>query len=209
MPPPRPFKRRRLADSVHILSKPFKSPLKIPVQPNSNNEPPTLPAHACLSKPSLPQATSKHRSSFPSKPSPQLAQLRKRQTALLSEISAVQASIETHAQALKLETSNTDQELEALIVKWTEASRAAAEEVFATAQRRVERMGGVKGWKEREREKKRGGGWGWDEEGKEKDGEEREGKESAGYDEGEGEGEPAAEVDGSMEDEVRNPPFVL
>lgn len=43
-------------------------------------------------------------------------------------------------------------ELERLITKWRRASRDAAEEVFAETRDRVNKMGGVRGWKERERE---------------------------------------------------------
>lgn len=53
--------------------------------------------------------------------------------------------------------------------KWKAASQAAAEEVFAGARDKVNRMGGLKGLKERERAKREGerdglmggGSWGW------------------------------------------------
>lgn len=41
-----------------------------------------------------------------------------------------------------------------LIDRWRTASRAAAEEVFASTRDRVNRMGGVGAWKEREQEQK-------------------------------------------------------
>lgn len=107
--------------------------------------------------------------------SPQLAQLQKRHTALLGALASARASLETHAQALKLETSSTDRELEGLVAKWKGVGREAAEEVFAVVAARVEGMGGVKGWRQKEREKREGflggGGWGWEEEGEERKGE--------------------------------------
>lgn len=69
-------------------------------------------------------------------------------------------------QALKLETSSTDKELEALTATWKMAGRAAAEEVFGLVAKRVEGMGGVRAWREKEKQKREGGGsgggWGWD-----------------------------------------------
>jgi len=43
-----------------------------------------------------------------------------------------------------------------LIRKWKGASREAAEEVYRDVRERVNRMGGVRGWRERERERRRG-----------------------------------------------------
>lgn len=72
--------------------------------------------------------------------------------------------METVTQAFKLENSSTDQELERLIKEWTGASRAAAEEVFEVVKKRVDRMGGIEGWREMERDKQSRNKWGWDEE---------------------------------------------
>jgi hypothetical protein len=57
--------------------------------------------------------------------------------------------LDTVEQALKIEQTGQDTELEALIVKWKTASKEAAEELFAGARDRVNRMGGVRAWKER------------------------------------------------------------
>lgn len=65
-------------------------------------------------------------------------------------------------QAVGLLTSSKDSELEALSLKWRAASRLAAEEVFASARDRVNRMGGVGAMREREREQKEFQA-GWDE----------------------------------------------
>jgi hypothetical protein len=57
--------------------------------------------------------------------------------------------LDTVEQALKIEQAGQDTELEALIAKWKTVSREAAEELFAGARDRVNRMGGVRAWKER------------------------------------------------------------
>lgn len=87
--------------------------------------------------------------------------LQKRHTHLLNQLSAARASLETSNQALKIETSDRDAELEVLTVKWRSASRAAAEEVFAGARDRVNKMGGVGAMRNREKQKTEVA-WGWD-----------------------------------------------
>ena len=49
----------------------------------------------------------------------------------------------------------------ALIQKWRNASRAAAEDVFAKARDRVNKMGGVSAMRDREKQS-REKAWGWD-----------------------------------------------
>ena len=72
-------------------------------------------------------------------------------------------------------------------MKWKAASRAAAEEVFAGARDRVNRMGGLRGLREREQTRNEGlTGWGWDQEDKKRrdsEGEELEGEEQCPGDE--------------------------
>lgn len=199
MSPSPASKRRRLnASSSTKLSQPFKSPFKTPLKQtstdpaahtSSNHRPlplnpatpraPSTPVYPTTTTTPLPKsdhpvvartaATSRARG-IPATPSPQLARVQKRHTALLGTLASARASLETHAQALKLETSSTDLELERLVAKWKGVSREAAEEVFAVVAARVEGMGGVKGWRQQEREKREGllggrGGWGWEDEG--------------------------------------------
>ncbi|MCJ1271950.1 hypothetical protein MMC22_011855 [Lobaria immixta] len=200
MSPSPASKRRRLNAASSKLSQPFKSPFKTPLKPSStdpatnsssNHSPsPLNPANpTATSNPVYPTTTttvpplprSDHLviarpSGTPrargiiAPPSPELARLQKRHTALLGALASARASLETHAQALKLETSSTDLELQGLIAKWNGVSREAAEQVLAVVAARVEGMGGVKGWRQKEREKREGflgggGGWGWSEEG--------------------------------------------
>lgn len=182
-------KRRRFNTTSSALSKPFKSPVRttppqahqISPTPHNPPEPSTI-----LHPPPTPTPYSKH----PTTPlhlrnirtpaSPQLAILQKRHTALLRDLAAARASLETHVQALKLETSSTDKELEVLTVTWMMAGRAAAEEVFGLVAKRVEGMGGVGAWRAKEKEKREGGGlgggWGWDAPRQEKEGDEDDGE---------------------------------
>jgi SEL1 protein len=64
-------------------------------------------------------------------------------------LSSLRAELDTTQQALRIESSSRDEELEALILKWRAASQDVAEELFASARDKVFRMGGVRAWKER------------------------------------------------------------
>ena len=70
------------------------------------------------------------------------------------EILQLRSEIQILTQAHTLATSSKDEDLSKLIDTWRTASRAAAEELFATTRDRVNRMGGVGAWKEREREQR-------------------------------------------------------
>ena len=94
--------------------------------------------------------------------------LQKQHTRLLNQLSAARSHLETSNQALKIESSNRDVELEALIFKWRAASRATAEKVFAGARDKVNKMGGVGAMRDRERQSKQKA-WGWDDEPKKND----------------------------------------
>ncbi|KAF7592782.1 hypothetical protein BBP40_012464 [Aspergillus hancockii] len=80
---------------------------------------------------------------------PAVLDLQKQQRALQSRLATLRSELDTAQQALRLESSTKDAEIESLIVKWRSISQNAAEEVFSGAQERVARMGGLKIWKER------------------------------------------------------------
>ncbi|KAL4975688.1 hypothetical protein BDW66DRAFT_151796 [Aspergillus desertorum] len=80
---------------------------------------------------------------------PEIANLQKQQRELQSRLLSLRSDLDTVQQALRIESSNREEELEALIVKWKRVSQDAAEEVFTGAQERISRMGGVKAWRER------------------------------------------------------------
>ena len=94
---------------------------------------------------------------------PDILALERQHSTLLSTLNALRTDLDTHAQALKIETSGKDVELERLIGVWKTASRLAAEELFGGVKDRVNRMGGVGAWRERERNKNKGFGGGWEE----------------------------------------------
>ena len=84
----------------------------------------------------------------------------KQHSALTLQLSKLRQAIDTAQQALKIQSSNADTDLDILIRKWQFVSREAAEELFAGARDRVNRMGGVGAWRERNRKQSQG----WDEE---------------------------------------------
>ncbi|CAG8923943.1 unnamed protein product [Penicillium salamii] len=164
-----PTKRRRI-DPAAALSKPFKSPLR---RPANTEVPPSTPTpKAQVSSPTIPEATDvvsstpnaipatpvpterKPRKYPPSTPKPfqppdpEIIALQKQQRAIQSRLATLRSEIDQAKQALRLETSNKDTELEALIVKWRLISQNAADEAFIGAQERVKRMGGMAAWKE-------------------------------------------------------------
>lgn len=82
---------------------------------------------------------------------PVIADLQKQERTLQSRIATLHSELDTSQQALRIESSGRDAELEVLIAKWRSVSQDAAAEVFAGAQERVARMGGMAAWKERMR----------------------------------------------------------
>lgn len=192
-------KRRRLDTASRALSQPFKSPFQTPRKTNNEaplqseettssavgsaqdqSAPPTsiakpapTPATTTPAR-SLALAQRSHASPLSSLArDPHLNSLQKQHSALLSTLSTLRAELDTFTQALKIETSGKDTELEALITKWKSASRDAAEEIFGGVKDRVNRMGGVGAWREREMEaKKRFSAWDEEPVKREGDGEE-------------------------------------
>jgi Swi5-dependent recombination DNA repair protein 1 len=73
---------------------------------------------------------------------------------LTREIVQLRSDLQILTQAQALATSTKDDDLVVLIDRWRTASRAAAEEIFATTRDKVNRMGGVGAWKAREKEGK-------------------------------------------------------
>jgi hypothetical protein len=123
----------------------------------STAEPPLLPSS--LSPNYIPPP---HSSSSPRGPTkdPEYLSLQKQHSALILQLSKLRRALDTAQQALKIQSSNTDVELELVIGKWQRISREAAEELFAGAKDRVNRMGGVGAWRERNQKQTQR----WDEE---------------------------------------------
>lgn len=141
-------------DAEPILS---STPLKKP--PNTSPStttpiyktplPPTLRKRKSLVSPL--SSSSSPSTSTTSTSDPFLSSLQKQHAALQSRLSVLRSELDTARQALRIESSAKDEELEALIRKWRSVSQDAAEEVFAGARERVFRMGGVGAWRERMR----------------------------------------------------------
>ncbi|KAI9873345.1 MAG: hypothetical protein M1830_000514 [Pleopsidium flavum] len=179
-------KRRRLDSASRTLSKPFVSPFKTPVKakPAHDDTPDTTTGEEIEEIRSENPVTnpSQHTTTTPSKPAapkakphplpttispskdPDLAALSKTHRTLETQLRALTTDLDTLSQAVKIESSNSDTDLEALIQKWKTASREAAEEVFAGVRDRVNRMGGVGAWRDAQRKQQewKSGGFGFD-----------------------------------------------
>lgn len=90
---------------------------------------------------------------FP-KRSQTLVQRSSTKPSLTREIMQLRSELQILSQAQALAISTKDDDLIVLIDKWRVASRAAAEELFATTRDKVNRMGGVGAWNAREKESK-------------------------------------------------------
>ena len=166
-------KRRRL-DPTCTLSKPFKSPFHkpavaepaecLPRTPQTPKNPQFSTDEAVLGKSStLPQTPSPpvcplrnpiRRRPGLSTPSrsplgdPETLALQRQQSILRARLSSLRSDLDAANQALRIESSTKDRELEALIIKWRHVSQEVADEVFEGAQERVKQRGGLKAWKE-------------------------------------------------------------
>ncbi|KAF2140051.1 uncharacterized protein K452DRAFT_289442 [Aplosporella prunicola CBS 121167] len=127
--------------------------------PIESNDPPASSIDSDAQDPQtpLPSRVSAKPASIPrKKPDPDdplecaLKEEQQRQRQLNRQMTNLRTELDTLDQALSIASSTKDAELDELIIKWREASRAAAEEVFATVRDRVNRMGGVGAWRERE-----------------------------------------------------------
>ncbi|EON69825.1 hypothetical protein W97_09088 [Coniosporium apollinis CBS 100218] len=125
--------------------------LQHPASPGGSPQPQTQPATSRRPPMRLPPTPLSADSLTPSQTA-HLTALTATTRTLDRRIHAVRQDVDTLTQALRIESSGRDNELETLIQKWKEASRAAAEEVFGRSKDRVNRMGGVGAWRERERE---------------------------------------------------------
>jgi hypothetical protein len=189
-----PSSKRRRLNAAAALSRPFKSPLRKP-EPSEDasqrsprtadasgtaqnaaykSEAPTPGPDLTASSPILSQAMRParppNRSALTTPAQspladPELLRLQKQERALQSRLAALREELNVAKQALRIESSSKETELEGLITKWRHASQQAADEVFADAQERVTQMGGLAAW--RERSKRDAFKWDFEEEEKE------------------------------------------
>ncbi|KAI4240214.1 MAG: hypothetical protein L6R40_005243 [Gallowayella cf. fulva] len=175
---PSPPKKRPRVDDRNPLHRPFKSPFRTPLKASSDaaanaitpastsilkakhgapafpeRSPISTPAPRRLDRPIRPLPS--FGSTSPTKPGSKLDKLQKHHTSLLNTLASLRAQLETTNQALEIEASGTDAELQALIRKWRSTSRDAAEEVFRSMKEKVDAMGGIAGWRRKEAEGRR------------------------------------------------------
>lgn len=170
-------KRRRL-NAASTLSKPFKSPLR--ARDASSHPPSSTPVGITTAKDESESAPSPMTSNADTDPfvppqgaprshkpvnvpkfpapkrslllDPELLELQKQQRYLQSRLATLRNELDNARQALRIESSSKDTELEGLIIKWRLVSQEAADEVFAGAQERVTKMGGMAAWRERSKQ---------------------------------------------------------
>lgn len=104
-----------------------------------------------FSTPSRPRPFARHNVVAPDDPLTEAIHAEEqRQSELSRQIRSLRTELDTLSQALTIATSTKDAGLEALTKKWRDATRAAAEEVFATTRDRVNNMGGIGAWRQSE-----------------------------------------------------------
>jgi Swi5-dependent recombination DNA repair protein 1 len=173
-------KRRKL----NPVNKPFKSPLKTSLgqnmSPHISSPLATAPVKNVSDDVAHPPTVGVRRNPLQATPLKRLASSNTSASPALSsdpathqEIQSTIRAIRSHEsslaktrqdidmlnQALRLATSDKDSELDTLAIKWRMAARQAAEEVFAGARDKVNRMGGVGAWRERQAEQAKFNEW--------------------------------------------------
>lgn len=81
----------------------------------------------------------------------ELLELQKKKRVLQAHLKSLTDELENTKQAIQIESSGKDAELETLTRKWRHIAQQAAEEVLGGAQERISRMGGMAAWRERSR----------------------------------------------------------
>lgn len=147
-----PAKRRRLDQSSATLTKPFSSPLRLDwkKQLTANRRSDELNSGNVTPKSPSTSITTERSSLSPSQPSTSNAEyvaLRKQYVALSKQLNKLRQSLDVAQQALRIESSDKNIELEALILKWRDVARDAADELFPVAQDQVRNTGGVSAWR--------------------------------------------------------------
>ncbi|RDW87722.1 hypothetical protein BP5796_03416 [Coleophoma crateriformis] len=166
-----PFKTPFLSTTT---SESIKTQNKVPLEAPSNPSTPSSAVSPRLSNPAssttplFPRRSKKR--TFLSTPNtnlnadPDIAPLLKQQKELEKELRELKEELDRAEQARKIECESRkyenvledgpqkdfviDAELRNLVVKWRNASRSAAEEMFGGARDRVNRMGGPRAWKD-------------------------------------------------------------
>jgi len=157
-----PVKKRRLNQGTAFLNKPFRSPLR--PTPGSHNEQKSSPdaklqANTNRDLPSPRMTTPSDSIETPENlhmtvDSAKVAykDVQKEYTALSLHLKKLSQSLDVAQQALQIEKSDQDIQLQALISKWKAVAQDAAEKLFVDAKERIDQMGGVSAWRLRTQE---------------------------------------------------------
>ena len=155
-----PAKRRRVESASSTLCKPFRSPLKLPkndCQPlppsKVDNHVQQTPIHTSPFRidpkaPDKQRRTSLTDDATPCPSTEDVVALQKQYSFLAQQLRKLRQDLDVTEQALQIRSSNQKAQVHALILKWRNIARDAADDVFATAHSRVENMGGLKVWQD-------------------------------------------------------------
>ncbi|KIV82529.1 hypothetical protein PV11_04631 [Exophiala sideris] len=157
-----PVKRRRLYQGTAFLNKPFRSPLHpTPSSHEGQTSSPDakLQEHADHDLP-LPRVTTPSDSvDTPEKLLRSVdsakvdhKDVQKEHTALSLHLKKLSQSLDVAQQALQIEKSTQDVQLQALISKWKAVAQDAADKLFVGTKERIDQMGGVAAWRLRTQE---------------------------------------------------------
>lgn len=151
-------KRRRLNDNAAILSKPFRSPLKLNDRQSktsahgANDEKRELPSpsqmqgkHQAVDDANSPAIRSEDKSSLT--PEKDVVQLQREYAALCQQIKHRRQTFDVLQRALTIRTSDQREKLDKSIVKWQIIAREVADEVYASMNAQVKDMGGLQAMK--------------------------------------------------------------
>lgn len=159
-----PPKRRRLDANASTLRKPFRSPLKVPIDDRASRRPSTasnLEQQRPDSLPSLaqrpprePRTNELHSSHVRGTPTStnnscsndDITNLQKRYSALAQELRKLKQDLDIAEQAQKLSSSTGEKQLESVTLRWRDIARSAADQVFELTNHRVKEMGGIRAW---------------------------------------------------------------
>ncbi|KAK5945599.1 hypothetical protein PMZ80_002804 [Knufia obscura] len=149
-----PAKRRRLDATASTLSKPFRSPLKVipnhqAAIPNEKNDHADNQATTpCQALPATDAPTKLPTSSPTKHPDEEvdITELQKEYSALSQQLRKLRQDLDAVEQAHKIQSTNQEEKLNRLILKWRDVARDAADEVFESASSRVKDMGGLQAW---------------------------------------------------------------
>ncbi|OGM49994.1 DNA repair protein Dds20/Sfr1 [Aspergillus bombycis] len=145
--PPSPSLKHNNTDSNDAHTPAVSSSSPLSARPSTHTAP--TPPSSLASRKRNAQINHLASSKKPIFSDPVILDLQKQERALQSRLAILRSELDTAQQALQLESSTKDADLQSLITKWRSVSQNAAEEVFSGAQERVARMGGMKAWRER------------------------------------------------------------